>query len=463
MNVKLHERLQDLFADRAVFNVDVREQHGRDESFHPCCPPDVVVFARNTDEVVTVVKACAQTGTPLIPFGVGTSLEGHVGALQGGVCLDLSLMNEILEVNADDLDCRVQAGVTRKQLNAELGRHGIFFPVDPGADATLGGMAATSASGTNAVLYGTMKENVIGLTAVLPNGDVVQTGGRSRKSASGYDLTHLLVGSEGTLAVITEVRLRAYGLPAAHSVGVCSFETLEGAVAAVIAIIQYGIAVARVELLDDVQMRAVNQYSKLDYPEQATLFFEFHGTEASVAEQSELVSEIAGQYGSDKFRWSTRQEEQNELWQARHDAYYAALALKPGAKGWPTDVCVPLSRLAECITETKRDIESAGIVSPIVGHVGDGNFHLLLLIDPDNPEEMRTAHAVNDRLIRRAIDMGGTCTGEHGVGYGKSEYMELEHGTNAVQMMRAIKNTLDPQNIMNPGKVLPALSPSNLV
>ena len=458
---KLHQQLKDMFADRAVFNADIREQHGHDESFHAPSPPDVVVYAKSTEEVAAVVKECARNETPLIPFGVGTSLEGHVAALQGGVCLDLSMMNEVVEVNPEDLDCRVQAGVTRKQLNTELARHGIFFPVDPGADATLGGMAATSASGTNAVRYGTMKENVIGLTAVMPNGEVVKTGGRSRKSASGYDLTHLLVGSEGTLGVITEVQLRAYGLPAAHAAGVCSFETLEGAVNSVIAIIQYGIPVARIELLDDVQMAAVNRYSQLDYPEQATLFFEFHGTDAGVEEQSELAAELTSQFGGGEFRWSTKQEDQNELWQARHDAYYAALAIKPGAQGWPTDVCVPISRLAECITETKRDVDEAGIVTPIVGHAGDGNFHLLLLVDPEDPADMQRAHEVNDRLIRRALDMGGTCTGEHGIGYGKTEYMELEHGPGAVHLMRSIKRTIDPQNIMNPGKVLPPDAPVN--
>jgi D-lactate dehydrogenase (cytochrome) len=363
-------------------------------------------------------------------------------------------MNSVLKVNPEDQDVRVQAGVTRKQLNHELSSHGLFFPVDPGADATLGGMVATGASGTNAVRYGTIRENLLGLTVVMPNGEIIQTGGRARKSASGYDLTHLFCGSEGTLGVITEVQLKLHGRPEAHSAGVCAFETLEGAVDSVITIIQMGIPVARIEFLDAVQMKAVNQYSNLNYAQSPTLFFEFHGTAASVVEQSERVGEIVAQYGAADFIWSTKQEEQNKLWQARHDAYYASIALRPGCSGWPTDVCVPISRLTECIQLTKADIDQAGVLAPMVGHVGDGNFHLLLLVDTDNDEEMKTAMEINDRLIRRAIEMGGTATGEHGVGYGKLPYMALEHGA-SLEVMRQIKTSFDPDNIMNPGKVIP--------
>tara|TARA_B100000809_G_C15119114_1_gene523579 strand:- start:1319 stop:2692 length:1374 start_codon:yes stop_codon:yes gene_type:complete len=447
------QTLHEQFGERATRNIDILDRHGRDESFHASAPPDLVVFPGTNDEIASIVKQCADSDTPVIPFGVGTSLEGHVAALHGGVCVDLSMMNEVLEINPGDLDVRVQAGVTRKQLNAELARHGLFFPVDPGADATLGGMVATGASGTNAVRYGTMRENILGLTVVMPNGEIVLTGGRARKSSSGYDLTRLFCGSEGTLGVITEVQLKVYGLPAAHSAGVCAFKTLEGAVDSVISIIQMGIPVARVEFLDEVQVRAVNAYSKLSYAELPTLFFEFHGTEASVIEQSESVAEITAEYGGGEFLWSTKQEEQNQLWQARHDAYYAGMALRPGCNGWPTDVCVPITRLTECIQLTKIDVEETGVIAPIVGHVGDGNFHLLLLVDTDNPDEMATAKGINDRLVKRAIEMGGTSTGEHGIGSGKLPYMALEHGA-SLDLMRQVKLAFDPKNIMNPGKVI---------
>ena len=447
------QRLSDQFGDRASRNRDILNQHGRDESFHAPAPPDLVIFPGTNDEVASIVRQCEDSGTPVIPFGVGTSLEGHVAALHGGVCVDLSMMHKILELNPDDLDVRVQAGVTRKQLNAELAGHGLFFPVDPGADATLGGMVATGASGTNAVRYGTMRENILGLTVVMPNGDIVKTGGRARKSSSGYDLTHLFCGSEGTLGVITEVQLKVYGLPAAHSAGVCAFKTLAGAVDSVINIIQMGIPVARVEFLDEVQVKAVNAYSKLSYAERPTLFFEFHGSAASVIEQSESVAEITAGFGGGEFLWSTRQEEQNQLWQARHDAYYAGMALRPGCRGWPTDVCVPISRLTECIQQTRADVDASGVIAPMVGHVGDGNFHLLLLVNTDNPDEMATAKGINDRLVRRAIAMGGTATGEHGIGYGKLAYMALEHGA-SLGLMRQVKMSFDPKNIMNPGKVV---------
>ncbi|MCG8358824.1 MAG: FAD-binding protein [Kiloniellales bacterium] len=449
----LIEALGALLGDRLSTSAAVREQHGKDESYHAPMAPDAVAFAHSTEEVATIVKHCAEHGRPVIAFGTGTSLEGQVAALHGGICIDLSQMKEVLEVNAEDLDCRVQAGVTRKQLNTYLRDTGLFFPIDPGADASLGGMTATSASGTNAVRYGTMRENVMGLTAVLADGRIVRMGGRARKSSAGYDLTRLFVGSEGTLGVITEVQLRLYGIPEAISSAVCSFADLEGAVNSVILTIQSGIPVARIELLDEVQMDAVNRYSDFDYPAQPTLFFEFHGTQASVEEQAKMVGELAAEFGAGDFRWATLQEDRNKLWQARHDAYYAALALRPGAQGWPTDVCVPISRLAECILETKRDIEDSGLLAPIVGHVGDGNFHLVYVVDPDDKEEMARAEAHNDRMVMRALAMGGTCTGEHGIGYGKLNFLQAEHG-DAVAVMRQVKLALDPHNLMNPGKVV---------
>ncbi len=449
----LVDELRALLGERLSTSAAVREQHGHDESYHPTYPPDAVAFATSTEEVAEIVKLCAARKRPVIPFGTGTSLEGHVAALYGGISIDMTRMNEVLEVNAEDLDCQVQAGVTRKQLNAYLRDTGLFFPIDPGADASLGGMAATRASGTNAVRYGTMRENVLGLTVVLADGRVIQTGGRARKSAAGYDLTRLFVGSEGTLGVITEIRLRLYGIPEAVSAAVCSFETLEGAVDTVILTIQSGIPVARIELLDEVQMDAVNKYSKFDYPVLPTLLFEFHGTERGVQEQAETVGGIAAEYGGGDFRWATLAEERNKLWQARHDSYYAALALRPGAKGWATDVCVPISRLAECILEVKRDIEESGLLAPIVGHVGDGNFHVCFIIDPDDAEEMARSEALNERMVMRALAMGGTCTGEHGIGTGKMAFLRAEHGE-AVSVMRALKLALDPDNLMNPGKML---------
>jgi D-lactate dehydrogenase (cytochrome) len=445
--------LQVFLGDRLSTSAAVRDQHGHAEAYHPSHPPDAVAFAQTTEEVAQVVKICAGNDCPVIPFGRGTSLEGHVAALRGGVCIDLSQMNGILEVNSDDLDCRVEAGVTRKQLNEYLRDTGLFFPIDPGADASLGGMAATRASGTNAVRYGTMREVVLGATVVLADGRVIKTGGRARKSSAGYDLTRLLIGSEGTLGVITELQLRLFGIPEAISAAVCSFPTLEGAVNSVILTIQMGIPVARIELLDEVQMDAINRYSKLSYPVQPTLFFEFHGSTHGVEEQAETVGGICGEFGGGDFRWATRQEDRSKLWQARHDAYYACLALRPGAKGWATDVCVPISRLAECLLETRKDIDSEGLLAPIVGHVGDGNFHLVFVLDPDDEDEMARATAVNERMIERALALGGTCTGEHGIGYGKLRHLEAEHGE-AVDIMRQVKRALDPRNIMNPGKVV---------
>ena len=450
------QELQKLLGERLSMSNSVREQHGRDESFHASAPPEAVAFVECNEEVAEIVRICVQYQKPIIPFGTGTSLEGHVAALHGGVCLDVSGMNQVLEVNENDLDCRVQAGVTRKQLNQHLRNSGLFFPIDPGADASLGGMTATRASGTNAVRYGTMRENVLGLTVVTADGRIIRTGTRARKSSAGYDLTRLFVGSEGTLGIITEIQLRLYGVPEAISAAVCSFETMEGAVNTTISTIQMGIPVARIELLDEVQVDAINRYSDFDYALKPTLFFEFHGTEAWVKEQAEMVKEISTEEGGSDFQWSTREQEKQKLWEARHNAYYAALAMRPGSKGWATDVCVPISRLADCILETRQDIDECGLFVPMVGHVGDGNFHLLFLIDPENEEEeLKRYQHLNDRLVERALRMGGTCTGEHGIGSGKIKYMEAEHG-DSLDLMRQIKQAFDPDNLMNPGKMLPA-------
>jgi D-lactate dehydrogenase (cytochrome) len=445
--------LHQLLGDRLSTSTAVCDQHGRDESYHAPHSPDAVAFARSTEEVSAIVRFCSAHKTPVIAFGAGTSLEGHVAALAGGVCIDLSQMDRILRINGEDLDAVVEAGVTRKQLNEHLRDTGLFFPIDPGADASLGGMAATRASGTNAVRYGTMRENVLALTVVLADGRVIRTARRARKSAAGYDLTRLFIGSEGTLGIITEVTVRLYGIPEAISAAVCDFPTIEDAVNTVILTIQNGIPVARIELLDESQIDAINRYSKLNHKVAPTLFFEFHGTIAGVAEQAETVKTIAGEHGGNDFRWATTSEERSKLWQARHDAYYAALALRPGSKGWATDVCVPISRLAECISETKRDLANSPIPSALVGHVGDGNFHLVFMIDPKQPEEIAEAGRLNDRMVARALAMEGTSTGEHGVGYGKIDFLISEHGE-AVSVMRAIKKALDPDNIMNPGKIV---------
>jgi D-lactate dehydrogenase (cytochrome) len=450
---ELLDVLRQIVGDRVTTAAAIREQHGKDESFHACAPPDAVVFAQTTDEVSRIVMACAARDVPVIPFGTGTSLEGHVAALHGGVSIDVSQMNEILAVNAEDLTCQVQPGVRRKQLNEHLRDTGLFFPIDPGADASLGGMTATRASGTNAVRYGTMRENVMSLEVVMADGRIIRTARRSKKSSAGYDLTRLFVGSEGTLGVITEVTLKLFGIPEAISAAVCSFGDMESAVNTVILTIQSGIPIARIELLDAVQMDACNKYSDLDYPVAPTLFFEFHGTENSVAEQVEQVQSIAGELAGTDFSWARKAEDRSKLWQARHDAYYAALALRPGCKGIATDVCVPISRLAECILETQVDIRDSGLIAPIVGHVGDGNFHLVLCVDPDDADEMVRAEDLNERMVMRALAMDGTCTGEHGVGYGKIGFLEAEHGE-ALSVMRDLKHALDPKNIMNPGKIL---------
>ncbi|HVC55328.1 MAG TPA: FAD-linked oxidase C-terminal domain-containing protein [Stellaceae bacterium] len=445
--------LRQRLGDRLSTSAAICEQHGKDESYHAPHAPDAVAFARSTEEVVAIVSLCAEYRTPVIAFGTGTSLEGQVAALRGGVCIDLSQMNRILRVNAEDLDATVEAGVTRKQLNEYLRDTGLFFPIDPGADASLGGMTATRASGTNAVRYGTMRENVLSLTVVLADGRVIRTASRARKSAAGYDLTRLFVGSEGTLGVITEVSVRLYGIPEAISAAVCAFPTIAAAVDTVILTIQSGVPVARIELLDEAQIDAINRYSKLDHRIAPTLFFEFHGTAAGVAEQVETVKAIAAEHGGDDFAWATTPEARSKLWQARHDAYYAALALRPGSKGWATDVCVPISRLAECIGETKRDLAQSAIPSALAGHVGDGNFHLIFMIDPQSREEIAEVSLLNERMIARALAMEGTCTGEHGVGYGKMDFLVAEHGE-AMSVMRSIKRALDPDDIMNPGKIV---------
>lgn len=445
--------LQAQFGDRLSTTPATLEQHGKDESAHDIAPPDAVVFPTSTEEVAGIVELCAQHSVPVIAFGVGTSLEGHVLAIHGGVCVDLSRMNRVLAVHIDDLDATVEAGVTRKQLNHELHASGLFFPIDPGADATLGGMAATRASGTNAVRYGTMKENVLGLTVVLADGRVIRTGGRSRKSSAGYDLTRLFVGSEGTLGIITEVILRLYPQPEAISSAVCAFPSVDAAVRTVIQTIQMGVPVARCELLDALTVTAVNRQSNLGLREAPMLFMEFHGSEASVAEQARTVQEIAKELGGVDFDWATRPEERSRLWQARHEAYPACRRLRPGNRAFSTDVCVPISKLAECIAESNEDIRKASMPVALFGHVGDGNFHLVVLIDPNNPADAEEADALNRRVVTRALRMGGTCTGEHGIGMGKLDFLDAEHGA-AVSVMGAIKRALDPQNLLNPGKVI---------
>src|SRR6202045_942772 len=441
------------FGNRLVTSQAVREQHGNTVTWIPNQPPDAVVFPQTTEDVQQVVRLCSAARVPVIPFGVGTSLEGQVNAPRGGISLDFRDMNRVLAVHAEDLDCVIEPGITRKTLNEQLRDQGVFFPIDPGADASLGGMAATRASGTNAVRYGTMRENVLAMTVVLADGRVIRTARRARKSAAGYDLTRLFVGSEGTLGIITELTVRLYGIAEAISAAVCAFPNIESAVNTVISTIQSGVPVARIELLDEIQMAAINKYSKLDHQVAPTLFFEFHGTPSGVAEQAETVKAIAGEYGGDDFRWATTPEQRSKLWQARHDAYYAALALRPGSKGLATDVCVPISRLAECIGETKRDLAQSPIPYALVGHVGNGNFHLVFMLDPNRPEELAEANRLNERMVNRALAMEGTSTGEHGVGYGKMDFLIAEHGE-AVSVMRTIKMALDPDGILNPGKIV---------
>ena len=432
----------------------VREQHGHTLTWVQNQPPDLVVYPRTTAEVSEIVKLCAAHRVPVIAFGTGTSLEGHVNAPYGGVSVDVSLMKNIVAVHEEDLDCVVEAGVTRKELNEHLRDRGLFFPIDPGADASIGGMVATRASGTNAVRYGTMKDVVLSLTVVMPDGAIVKTASRAKKSSAGYDLTRLLVGSEGTLGIITEITLKLQGIPEAISAGICPFPSVKAACDAVIMTIQTGIPVARIELLDEVQVRAVNLYSKLSLPESPLLLLEFHGSVAGVQEQAERFGEIAAEFEGGPFDWATKAEDRSKLWQARHDAYWAARGLRPGAESVATDVCVPISRLAECVDETKRDIVASGLIAPIVGHVGDGNFHVQPLVNTDDPAEVEACEALIDRLVRRALAMEGTCTGEHGVGQKKMKYLEIEHGPAALDLMRTLKRAIDPDNIMNPGKII---------
>ena len=442
------------FGNRLVTSQAVREQHANTTTWIPNEPPDAVLFPQSTGDVQDLVRICARHRVPVIPFGAGTSLEGHVNAPFGGICIDFRDMNSVIAVNSSDLDCIVQPGITRKQLNEHLRDQGLFFPIDPGADASLGGMAATRCSGTNAVRYGTMKDNVLALKAVLANGELITTGKRAKKSAAGYDLTRLIVGSEGTLAVITELTLKLFGIPEAISAGVCQFSSVQAACDAAIATIQSGIPVARIELLDEVQVKATNLYSKLALPETPMLFLEFHGSESSVAEQSARFGEIAREMGGSSFEWATKAEDRTRLWQARHDAYWAGRALRPGVQALATDVCVPISRLSECVTQTQRDIAAHGLVAPILGHVGDGNFHLTLLVDMNDADELSAAKTLCERLVERALAMDGTCTGEHGVGEGKMKYLARELGAQALQAMAAIKRALDPDNILNPGKIV---------
>jgi len=443
-----------MVGNRLVTSRAVREQHGNTVTWLGNQPPDAVVFPHTTEEVQQIVRLCAAHRVPIIAFGTGTSLEGQVNAPRGGISLDFRDMNRVLAVHAEDLDCVIEPGVTRKQLNEHLRDQGLFFPIDPGADASLGGMAATRASGTNAVRYGTMKDNVLALKVVLANGEVMSTARRAKKSSAGYDLTRLMVGSEGTLGIITELTLRLSGIPEAILSGTCPFPSVEAACNATIQTIQTGIPVARIELLDALQVRACNLYSKLTLPETPMLFLEFHGTDASVAEQSQRFGEIAKEFGGGPFDWATRAEDRTRLWQARHDAAWAVRSLRSTGFGIATDVCVPISRLAECVTATQRDIAESRLLGPIVGHVGDGNFHVALTVDLNDKDEVARINGFLERLVERALAMDGTCTGEHGIGQGKMKYMAAEHGEPALAAMRAIKRALDPLDIMNPGKIV---------
>ena len=439
---------------RISANASLREQHSHGEDTNPPVLPDAVAFVETTEEVSRLLALCNAHSVPVVPFGAGTSLEGHVTPVRGGVSIDMSKMTRIIEVNQADMDCRIEAGVTRKNLNLHLRDQGMFFPVDPGSDCTIGGMCATRASGTCAVRYGTIRENVLGLTVVLPDGRIIKTGGRVRKSSTGYDLTRLFIGSEGTLGIITEIQLRLHGIPEAMSAATCQFDDLAGTVETVIAVMQAGIPVARIELIDDVQMAAIAAYAKLPDLEAApTLFFEFHGTPAAVAEQAAQAEEIALMYGARGFKWATDPAERAKLWQARHDAYWSGIALIPGCRGVTTDTVVPISRLAEAVLGAKQDILDSGLIAPIVGHVGDGNFHALILVPPGDAVALEKAWALDRKIVNRALALGGSCSGEHGVGIGKREFLEIEHGPEALAVMRSIKTQFDPRGIMNPGKM----------
>lgn len=447
------ERLRPCFGDRLSVAPAVREQHGKDTTFHPVRAPDVVVFPNTVDEVQQVVRVCADLHVPVVPFGTGTSCEGHIAALHGGVCVDTSQLRAIRAIRIDDLDATVEAGVTRKELNAHLHDSGLYFPIDPGADASIGGMVATRASGTNAVRYGTMREQVLGLEVVLPDGCLVNTGSRARKSAAVYDLTHLFVGSEGTLGIVTAVTLKLHAVPEHIVAATCSFPDLTQAVQTVIQTIQAGIPIGRVELLDDIQVEAVNRYSKLNLSVAPTLIFEFHGSRGAVHDQVEIVRDIADNNGGHRFEWAEHPEDRSRLWKARHDIWWANMALRPGSQGLPTDVCVPISELAKNIQATREDVLQAGLIAPICGHVGDGNFHLCFVVNPNDADEMERVERVNRRMIERALACGGTCTGEHGIGYGKVEFLRRETG-DAFALLRRIKQAFDPAAIMNPGKIV---------
>ncbi len=449
------DSLQKSYGERAVTTHAVREHHSHGEGMRDAGLPDVVVFPETNEEIASILKLCNAARIPVIAYGTGTSLEGHLKAIYGGVCLDLSRMTKVLEINAEDLDCRVQAGVTREQLNADIRQTGLFFPIDPGANASIGGMSATRASGTNAVRYGTMRENVLGLTVITPDGRIIKTGTRAKISSAGYDLTRLYIGSEGTLGIITEIQLKLYGLPERISAAVCQFDDLHGAVNTVIMAMQLGIPMARIELLDDMQMQACIKYSKLDDVEpKPTLFMEFHGTDAYVAEQIEQMKAITADHGGGAYRFADKQEDRSKLWKARHDVYWAGMNFVPGKEAFATDTCVPISRLADCITEAKRISDASGLICMIVGHVGDGNFHVQITFDPNNPVERASADDAAKQIALVAISMGGTCTGEHGIGIHKLDALKAEHGE-GVDLMRTIKKALDPNNIMNPGKTIP--------
>ena len=453
---EMSEALRARFGDRFSVANAVRDHHGNDESPYPSMLPDGVVFAQSTEDVVAVVNLCNQHGVPLIAYGAGSSLEGHILAIEGGISLDMTQMNKIVVLHAEDQTVTVQAGLTRKQLNEQIRDSGLFFPIDPGADASLGGMSATRASGTNAVRYGTMRENVVSLTVVTAQGKVIRTSRRARKSSAGYDLTRLFVGSEGTLGIITEVTVKLYPQPEAVSAAVCNFPTVHEAVQCVIQTIQLGVPVARVELMDANAVMAGNRYAKLTLRETPLLLFEFHGSEASVKEQAQTVQELAKDCGGLDFEWAERPEDRNRLWTARHNAYFAGLQLRPGCRASTTDVCVPISRLAECIDEATRLLEKASFPSTIVGHVGDGNFHVLMLLDPDSQEEWEESERLNHHLVTQAIEADGTCTGEHGIGLHKKQFMAHEHGEDVLDLMRSLKHAFDPNNILNPGKILDA-------
>jgi D-lactate dehydrogenase (cytochrome) len=450
--------LKALLGERVSTSAAVREHHGKDESYFPYALPDAVVFVKSTEEVRDVVNICRRHRVPMIPYGVGTSLEGHILAVQGGVSIDLSQMNQVVAVHEEDLDAVVQAGVTRKQLNEYIKHTGLFFPVDPGADATLGGMAATRASGTNAVRYGTMRENVLSLKVVLADGRVIQTSRRAKKSAAGYDLTRLFIGSEGTLGIITEVTVRLYPVQEAMSAAVCAFDSVDGCTNTVIQTIQSGIPVARCDIVCDKTVAAINKFKKTSYRVAPTVFFEFHGSRTSVVEQAEAVQAIAKEHGGMDFVWATKPEERTQLWQARHDAYFACLQIRPGSRAVSTDVCVPISRLAECVHETMQDVKDYIAPVPLLGHIGDGNFHLMFLVDPSRPEETELAKEFNQRLVERALRLEGTCTGEHGIGMGKQGSLKTELGDDVIDLMRDIKKLFDPDNLMNPGKVVSLVS-----